>query len=395
MKSIAIVVQRYGDQVVGGAEAHARELAQTLVKELGWSVDVLTTCAQDHMTWENIFPEETFILRGVRVRRFRSTCGRSLFFPLYSRFVTPLLKRMRRFSWFDPLTRLLEWLWVILQGPVNRNLAKHLETHKDSYDRVIFFTYLYLPTLWGVRIVGERSILIPTAHDEPPFHFLICRDMLQRVPLILANCNSERNLLSEKVSNPDKIHIVGLGIHMPTKLISATRQNRYILYLGRLSRGKGVDGLVRNFIRFVNETKSDYRLVLGGKLDPGFVLQRHPCIDYLGFVDEDKKAELIRGAMCIVNPSPLESLSLIVLEAITHERPVLVNTICPVLRDYTDTCASVFGYDDEKSFVKALDHILRSSWDDAEIIQKLQASKNWVEAQYSWTKVLKDFEELV
>ena len=48
-KRIAIVVQRYGPEVNGGAEDAARAVAEHLTA-LG-EVHVLTTCALDYTTW--------------------------------------------------------------------------------------------------------------------------------------------------------------------------------------------------------------------------------------------------------------------------------------------------------------------------------------------------------
>src|SRR6187397_1308998 len=48
---LAFVVQRYGDQIAGGSEAHCRELARRLAPT--HDVTVLTTCATDYVTWAN------------------------------------------------------------------------------------------------------------------------------------------------------------------------------------------------------------------------------------------------------------------------------------------------------------------------------------------------------
>ncbi len=53
-------------------------------------------------------------------------------------------------------------------------------THSRSYDAVIFFTYLYAPTVLGLDVAAERSILAPTAHDEPAIHLDIYKDMFRR-----------------------------------------------------------------------------------------------------------------------------------------------------------------------------------------------------------------------
>lgn len=67
---IAFVVQRYGPEVVGGAELHGREFAERL---LPWfDVEVLTTCALDYRIWANHFPRGESVVNGVRVRRFAS-----------------------------------------------------------------------------------------------------------------------------------------------------------------------------------------------------------------------------------------------------------------------------------------------------------------------------------
>ncbi len=52
MRRIAFVVQRYGEEIIGGADPHCRLLAERL---LPWfDVEVLTTCEYDYLTWEII-----------------------------------------------------------------------------------------------------------------------------------------------------------------------------------------------------------------------------------------------------------------------------------------------------------------------------------------------------
>jgi hypothetical protein len=114
MTKIAFVVQRYGDKIVGGAESYTRELAETLVKKLGWQVDVLTTCAHDYMTWKNEYPEQSFTLNGVKVKRFASLLGRSPLFSLYHRYSIPVIRRLRKFKSLNPLVYLLEWIWLLM-----------------------------------------------------------------------------------------------------------------------------------------------------------------------------------------------------------------------------------------------------------------------------------------
>ena len=64
------VVQRYGEQIAGGAEQHARAFAERLV-ERDHHVTVLTTCAQSYVDWANAYP------RGLVDSRTASRCTAS------------------------------------------------------------------------------------------------------------------------------------------------------------------------------------------------------------------------------------------------------------------------------------------------------------------------------
>ena len=53
--------------------------------------------------------------------------------------------------------------WLKQQGPWCPALIEHLRRHQGQYDVLIFFTYLYAPTVLGLEIVPSRSVLVSTA----------------------------------------------------------------------------------------------------------------------------------------------------------------------------------------------------------------------------------------
>ena len=65
---LAVVVQRYGAEVNGGAETAARWLAEHLASMA--EVHVLTTCAQDYTTWANVYEPGRSLVNGVHLHRF-------------------------------------------------------------------------------------------------------------------------------------------------------------------------------------------------------------------------------------------------------------------------------------------------------------------------------------
>ncbi len=57
--------------------------------------------------------------------------------------------------------------WLKRQGPWSPGLIEYLKRHHKQYEALIFYNYLYAPTVLGLQIDPGRSILVPAAHDEP------------------------------------------------------------------------------------------------------------------------------------------------------------------------------------------------------------------------------------
>ena len=76
-RKVAIVVQRYGNDLVGGSETLAREYAERLVVR-GFDVTVYTSTALDYVTWRSEYPAGESVVRGVRIRRFAPERERDL-----------------------------------------------------------------------------------------------------------------------------------------------------------------------------------------------------------------------------------------------------------------------------------------------------------------------------
>src|SRR5213078_4821679 len=176
---IAFVVQRYGPEVLGGAEHLCRLLAERLATQ--HDVEVLTTCARDYMTWANEYPEGSDRIRGVTVRRFANAQTRDLAaFNTYSDWI-----------YSHQHSRNDEMEWLKQQGPWSPALIEHLRRQQQQYDVLVFFTYLYAPTVLGLEIAPSRSVLVPTAHDEPPIQLGIFREVFSRPAAVIYNTESE------------------------------------------------------------------------------------------------------------------------------------------------------------------------------------------------------------
>ena len=201
---IAFVVQRYGADILGGSEYHCRLIAERMAQR--HQVDVLTTCARDYITWKNEYPEGTDRIRGVNVRRFANARTRDIeSFNRYSDWI---------FNYEH--TDQDEMSWLEQQGPWCPALLEHLERQHRSYDVLIFFTYLYAPTLLGMKIAPTRSILVPTAHDEPAIRLRLYQDLFKQAKAFAYNTEVERRFLNRTFD----IHAlaeetIGCGVDLP------------------------------------------------------------------------------------------------------------------------------------------------------------------------------------
>ena len=407
MKKIALIIQRYGLEVNGGAEYHCRVLAEKL-KYL-YQVEILTTCAKDHMTWANEYPEGVTTIDDVKVRRF------GVLHPRNKSKVHHLANRLNNRSLPQKILRLLHLTdiaakifsvkqdtvalgneWSKQQGPYTPSLMVFLENTQKEYDALIFFTYLYFPTFYGLRIAPDKSIFIPTAHDEPSIHLPIFDQVFNSPKAILYNTLSEKQLVNRLFNNAAIYSdVVGIGIDevAESKLNAADLLKTdfpYLIYIGRIDPGKGCDLMLEYFLRYKTHTGCDVQLVLIGK---SFMdIPKHADIINMGFVDDDVKNVLLAGAKALIMPSHYESLSLVTLESMKAGIPVIVNEYCEVLKDHIENSKGGFTFGNYDSFKIAIDSVLN---DDIMLSAMQHNARNYVSKNYNWEVVLGKFKRAI
>lgn len=314
----AFVVPRYGPAIIGGAETAARVLAEHLVALKGWGVDVLTSCADDFVTWSDVYPEGEESINGVRVERFASTAGRDPSFHPYS---AALLADPEGVS-LDDAER-----WIDLQGPVSPSMVD--AAIGSEADVLVFYPYLYYPTVRTIDRVSAPTVLHPAAHDEPALRLPVFNRVFAAADGLVFQTEAERELVQRRfpVASHHQL-LLGLGVDDPDQVEGRgpVSESPYLICLGRVDRHKGTSLLAALFSRYKERHPGPLRLVLAGPVveAPG----AHPDIDVVGPVTDDEKWRLLLGAVALVSPSPWEAFSLVVAEAWSARTPVVVNAAC-------------------------------------------------------------------
>ena len=387
---IACVVQRYGIEVNGGAEFHCRILAERLARN--HRVDVLTTRAIDYVTWRDEYPEGAVDINGVCVRRFRVDAPRE----------TREFAKMSRIVAASPHTKEDEIQWMRLQGPYSSRLLDYLERHRTAYDVFLFVTYLYGTTYFGIPIVADRAILVPTAHDEWPIYLNIFDRVFQDARYLICNTPEELAFLRRRFFGLDlKGEVVGVGFDPPSSKLPSDPQwdalrgrigsSPFVLYVGRIDESKGCGTLMEFFQRYVAEfPQRDLKLVMMGK--PSMAVPEHPRLLTAGFVSETAKLHAIRACRFMVTPSPYESLCFAAIEAWLMRKPVFANGNCSVLRGQCIRSDGGLWYAGYPDFREGMNCLL----DNDALVRTLgRQGYAFAEQNYTWEEVDKKFARIL
>lgn len=177
------------------------------------------------------------------------------------------------------------------------------------------------PFLRALKLIGARVVVLVSDHFRPPENFLDCDALV---------CITEgvHEMVRPKVMGKCEVYYVPLPFECPrphrqeVEMVQADAP--YFLFLGEISRWKGVDVLLEAFTRF-RKDRPDYRLLLAGPVCDAMLIRECPGVTFLGQVSHEKALGLIERAEALVLPSRSEGLPRVCLEAIA----LRTKTICP------------------------------------------------------------------
>lgn len=380
---LAFVVQRYGASIAGGSEAHCRELALRLSSS--HDITVLTTCATDYVSWANALPAGDTRDGPVRVVRFpvRRTRPLKAFADVSDEVFDGGAPPDRQEDWFRE------------NGPDTPALLEYLRTRGREFDLVLFWTFRYAPSYFGVPLVAERAVLVPTAEEDPAITLDVLEEFFRKPAGYLFLTPEEKTLVSARAGRAlEPSATVGIGLEPAapgdrTHVSELQLPDDYVLYLGRVDRNKGCQTLLEYFQDYA-VSPAAATLVLAGPAK--MEVPRHPRIRALGYVSDAVRNALLTHARALIVPSRYESLSIVLLEAWNHGVPALVNAECRVLRGQVDRAGGGLAYRSAAEFSEALDFLLTHRVErDAFGRQGLA----YVEREYRWPIVLARVEALL
>jgi glycosyltransferase involved in cell wall biosynthesis len=168
-------------------------------------------------------------------------------------------------------------------------------------------------------------------------------------------------------------------------------------YVGRLKRYKGLEAVFDAAARLADDG-IDVRLLVAGKGDHEAALREYAVlkapgrVEFLGFISEDEKVDLLRKAWATFYPSPKEGWGITNVEAAACGTPALASD-SPGLRESVahDESGLLVPHDDVEAWSLALRRIA----EDGELRARLQSGALRFADGFSWDRTADETEALL
>jgi glycosyltransferase involved in cell wall biosynthesis len=239
---------------------------------------------------------------------------------------------------------------------------------------------------------------VPAAHDEPFLRLSRVREMLSSTLGLIYGCTAERKLLESVhpiAHLPQTVLGWGIDVEQGDSLEAQTEagidpSRPYIICIGRIEHAKGTVSLAQFWKHYCSETGTNYQLVLLGENNAQIPSDHDICV--VENANDHTKWGLLRGADLLINPSAMESFSLVIFEAWAANKPVLVNKHCGATNGHIVDSSGGLTYGSYLEFESALSRLL----DDSDLRNTLgRAGKAFGSSRYNWDSITNRLESFI
>lgn len=384
-RKIAFVVQRFGRDVAGGAEAFARMYAECLAEF--YDITILTTTSRT-LDWDS-----DLAIGG-------SNSGQNfdiLRFPPHGR------RDMREFDQASKQAFAGEITyedWQVHHGPHVPELREYLQTYVDDFDLVVNWTYIFATGTYAPQVQGRVPIVnVPFFHDEMWLYMQGCGTNALRYDANIYQTEAEKELAGRVIDGIGKKQSIVLGAGVDEVVLDDIRsantrsplREPYVVYVGRVEKAKGVLDLLNKFRKYKDLSGSKLKLVIIGRVRD-MEIEAAEDIVLPGFVSEEEKATYVKHALCLINPSHFESFSLVLVESWSLGRPVMVTSACAATTGQVERSGGGFVYRNFRDFMASLALLEK----DVGLGNRLGTNgQTFYEANYRWSTLVPKIREFL
>lgn len=389
MRILQVVPYFYPAWRFGGPVKTVYELSKELAKK-GHDVTVYTTDICDKTSRLDVKSDEPVQVDGIRTYYFRNV-SKALAYD-YKLFLSPALVPIirREISRFD-IVHLHEYFTF-------QSVVAHYYAKKCHVPYVLSVHGSLCP------VVRKQK-----ARSKQVFTYFFGRSILRDMNTAIALTKEERRQLLSMGLKPDKVRIIPNGVNLvefvnlPKKgtfrqKYSIRSDEKVILFLGRITRKKGLDLLINVFSKLVRHLRA-LRLVIAGPADPECLASLKKLIAIKNIENEvlltgllvwEEKLSAYVDTDVFVLTSYSEGLPFTVLEACASGAPVVITDHCNIPEVADHKAGFVVGRNEEE-----IQNALFTILNDEKIKRELgNNGRKMVRKKFTLTKVVEQVEEL-
>lgn len=353
MNILHIVPSYYPAIKYGGPIQSVFYLNRALVKK-GVNVDVLTTTSglKNH---EGLINSGWINDKGVRIKYLPY-----YFYEHYTFSPMLLFQALSECKKHDLVHITAIWNFPVLAGSVSSLLAK------KPY------------------VISPRGMLHSGAIDsklsgvKKVYYNLIAKHYLDRASAVHFTTEDEKNNVASFLS-VNRSFVVPNGIdldifrHLPEEGIFKSKypilkDKKYILFVGRINKNKGLEILVSAFEKLINDNKDLYLVLVGP--DEGYIktlqsiLKSKCLLDrtlFTGILDGYEKLSAYVDAEAFIAPSYFENFSMSVVEAMACKKPVIISNKVGIYKEVEKANAGIVVNLDSQELYFAIKKLLENT----------------------------------
>ncbi|MCL4415734.1 MAG: glycosyltransferase family 4 protein [Actinobacteria bacterium] len=274
----------------------------------------------------------------------------------------------------------------------------------DEFHGIPFFTPIYVRTkklafiheitkeVWALNPWPFPFNLIPALIGRI-FEPLIFQLFYRKIPFMTGAQSAKADLMLWGI--PEKnITVIHHGFDKPKKIDFPKSKKKIIIFLGALSKDKGVEDALQAF-SILSTVDRDFQFWVIGKGEEHYVKQLKLKVDkmslnkkikFWGFVSNDKKFELLAKAYLLVNPSVREGWGLVVIEAASVGTPTVGYNVAGLKDSIVNGKTGILCNQNPQACAKAILELA----EDREKYQLFRKNCFMWCRKFSWEKSVKD-----
>ena len=217
-------------------------------------------------------------------------------------------------------------------------LQKILKNNKDS---ILFSPLPEAPITKGIKSVILIHDLLPlrirSSLQLSIYHHFYIPMVVKNASKIICNSFTTANEVSKKLKVPDnKLEIIKLGFNRNNFEALDLKREPFMLIISRHSPHKNLPKVLKAFSTFkkLNKSFSDYKLKIAGSFSKKYTpyykklgnnLNLNKCCDWLDWITESEKINLLNRCKVLIIPSLWEGFGLPALEALAYGTPIIAS----------------------------------------------------------------------